>query len=242
MKEPHVQESELVKNPLIVSLDVDSGQRALELAKALKEKAGGFKIGPRLIIRYGAAFVQELAEMAPVFVDNKYFDIPTIMEAALRATFEAGATLTTVHGLAGFEALERMARVEKELSQKRPFRVLCVTILTSFSKESLPLGLGSKSISDLVHELASMAGEAGLSGIVCSSREVADLKKNHPEFFLVTPGIRFSDEDFGDQKRVMGPAEAVSIGSSALVVGRPIVEAADPIQVAERYLDALRGE
>ncbi len=231
-----------LKNPIIVALDVDTGERCLELARSLSPKVGAFKIGPRLSVRYGAGLVSELARQAPVFVDNKYLDIPNTMESALRATFAAGATLATVHGWAGPEALARLARVEKELNSKRPFKVLAVTVLTSFSAETMPPHLRAVPIADQVRDLCDMAVESGITGLVCSPEEVAALRARAESAFLVTPGIRSPGDEKGDQKRVLGPRQAIELGASALVVGRPIVDAADPVAAAERVLADLAGD
>lgn len=224
-------------NPLCVALDVDSRDQALRLADGLADVVGGFKMGPRLCLRYGQDLVREIAARGPVFVDNKHFDIPSTMEAAVRASFEAGASLLTVHALAGREALEKMAAVEKELAQKRPFKILAVTILTSWDENSLPSVLKSQSIAQHVTELAEMVRTAGLSGVVCSPHEL-DLLQNRG-LYLVTPGIRFSMESHGDQKRVKSPQEALAAGAAGLVVGRPIVEAKNPRETATDYVMAL---
>ncbi|HPI41296.1 MAG TPA: orotidine 5'-phosphate decarboxylase, partial [Pseudobdellovibrionaceae bacterium] len=121
------------QNPLIVALDVDTDQEALGLVEELYDLVGGFKVGPRLNLRYGSELIQKISKRAPVFVDNKHFDIPTTMEAAVRASFESGASLVTIHALSGLESLKKMADLEIELSQIRPFRILGVT--------TLPLGL-----------------------------------------------------------------------------------------------------
>lgn len=230
-----------LKNPIIVALDVDTRERCMELARTLGPKVGAFKIGPRLSVRYGAELVTELAKQAPVFVDNKYLDIPSTMESALRASFEAGATLATVHAWAGPEALARLAKVEAELGAKRPFKILAVTILTSFNAETLPPHVRAIPIANQVRDLCDMAVESGITGLVCSPQEVADLRARAKNTFLVTPGIRLSSDEKGDQKRVMGPRQAVELGASALVVGRPIVDAADPVAAAERILADLTG-
>lgn len=225
-----------LRNPIIVALDVDSRERCLELARLLGDRVGAFKIGPRLIVRYGAGLVDEVAACAPVFIDNKYLDIPNTMESAIRATFAAGASLATVHAWAGPEALSRLAKVEAELSAQRPFRILVVTVLTSFSSETLPPYLREFPIVEQVRQLAASAIDCGLSGLVCSPEEVADLRARHPSAFLVTPGIRLSDGTKDDQRRVLGPHQALARGASALVIGRPIVDAQDPVAAAERVI------
>lgn len=221
------------KNPLCIALDVDSDEVALRLALDLKDFAGGYKLGPRLIYRYGQSLVQKISQYAPVFVDCKFFDIPSTMEAAVRATFEAGASVCTVHALAGAEALRSLAHLEKELNQRRPFRILAVTILTSWTEQSIPTNFKKQTVATHVRELAELVRDAGLHSIVCSPEEITLLKDLG--LFLLTPGIRLPSDSAGDQKRILGPKEAIDKGSSALVVGRPIIEAKDPILAAEKF-------
>lgn len=231
------QSSQPMRNPIIVALDVDSRDQALKLADDLADVVGGFKVGPRLCLRYGQEFIQDIAARGPVFMDNKHFDIPSTMEAAVRASFAAGASLVTVHALSGREALTKMALLEKELNQLRPFKILAVTILTSWDESSVPGNLKEQKISDHVVELAQLVKSSGMSGLVCSPHEL-DLLQNQG-LYLVTPGIRFSMDSLGDQKRVMGPHEAIQNGASALVVGRPIIGAANPRETATDYVMAL---
>lgn len=226
-----------MKNPIIAALDVDSRDQALRLADELADVVGGFKVGPRLCLRYGQELMKDIAARGPLFVDNKHFDIPSTMEAAVRASFDAGATLVTVHALSGKEALTKMATVEKELNAIRPFKILAVTILTSWDQSSVPPVLKQQAIPQHVTELANLVLESGMTGLVCSPHEL-DLLQNKG-LYLVTPGIRFSMDSLGDQKRVLGPAEAIKAGASALVVGRPIVEAKSPREAATDYVMAL---
>ncbi len=228
-----------LKNPIILALDVDSADACFRLADKLSGRIGAIKVGPRLVVRYGAELVSRLAKSAPVFVDNKYLDIPSTMEGAIRATFESGATLATIHAWAGKEALERLASVERELNQIRPFKILVVTILTSFAKETLPPGLRDQSIDAHVTELARLAIDSGLSGIVCSPHEVRNVRSLSASAYLVTPGVRLPTDSAGDQKRIETPAEAMRKGASALVIGRPIYEAKDPVLAAEKILATL---
>ncbi|WP_413560176.1 orotidine-5'-phosphate decarboxylase [Bdellovibrio sp. HCB209] len=226
-----------MKNPIILALDVDTRDQALKIADEIGDIVGGIKLGPRLCLRYGLEFVQEMAQRAPIFMDNKHFDIPSTMEAAVRASFDAGASLVTVHALSGAEALKRMAAVEAELSKQRPFKVLAVTILTSWDQNSLPPVMNPQPIAQHVTELASLVQNSGLTGLVCSPHEL-DLLQNKG-LYLVTPGIRFSMNDSGDQKRIMGPKEALEKGASALVVGRPILEAKDIKEAAKQFVMAM---
>jgi orotidine-5'-phosphate decarboxylase len=162
------------------------------------------------------------------------------MEAAVRASFDAGASLVTVHALSGLEALTKMAEVERELSQVRPFRILAVTILTSWDQSSLPVTMKEQPIAKHVTDLVSLVQSSGLSGVVCSPHEL-DLLQNQ-NLYLVTPGIRFSMQNSGDQKRIMGPKEALTRGASALVVGRPILEAKNIKEAATDFVMAVYEE
>lgn len=226
------------KNPLCIALDVDTDTRAMELFDQLKPFAGGFKLGPRLIHRYGQALVQRMAQEVPIFVDCKFFDIPSTMEAAVRATFESGASLCTVHALAGAEALRGLAHLEKELNQKRPFRVLAVTILTSWNDKSFPSNFKHHGVAQHVKELAELVRDAGLHSVVCSPEEI-DLLRDLG-LYLLTPGIRLPTDSKSDQKRVMGPKDAMGKGASALVVGRPIIESANPQEAAKKFLSLIQ--
>lgn len=241
-----------MQNPLIVALDVDSDVQAMKLVDELDGIAGGFKLGPRLCLRYGQKLVQEIARKGPVFLDNKHLDIPSTMEAAVLASFEAGASLVTVHAGAGAEALRKMAALERRLQCDRPFRVLAVTILTSFSQDALPINFKKQAIAEHVRDLAEMVLGAGLRSLVCSPHELGIFgsfsqekdgfeQKNlqNEPLYLVTPGIRVDKNQAQDQKRVMSPQEAIAAGASALVVGRPIIEAASPRSAAEEILKSF---
>ena len=161
------------RNPLCVALDVDTDHQALQLVKNLGDIVGGFKIGPRLCLRYGEKLTQEIAKVAPVFVDNKHFDIPSTMEAAVRTSFSSGASLVTVHALSGSEALQLMAKTERELNQIRPFKILAVTVLTSWDQSSLPESLKPMKVDEHVQSLTRLVQESGLNSIVCSSQELS---------------------------------------------------------------------
>ena len=231
------QRSLPARNPLCVALDVDSRERALYLVEELYEIIGAVKLGPRLIHRYGESLVREIAAKIPVFIDCKFFDIPSTMVAAVRASFDAGASFVTVHALAGCEALEQLAKLEQLLNRERPFRILCVTILTSWGQENLPSVIKAQSISQSVFELAELVKKSGLRSIVSSAEELPLVKSM--DLFVVTPGIRFSDQEKDDQKRVMDPAQAIQAGSSLLVVGRPILEAKIAKETALDFLTAI---
>lgn len=238
-----------MKNPLFVALDVDDAEVALNLAKKLKSHVGGFKLGPRLTYKYGASLISKIAECGSVFIDNKYHDIPSTVIAALKSTFDSGAEFATIHASQGVTALKEFARLERELNNKRPFQILAVTVLTSMNETMLPSNWKTLLLEEHVQLLANDVIEAGLNGIVCSPHEVSNLRKKFPKAFLVTPGIRLtsSQEDGNlknfnnteDQSRISTPQLAMKSGSSALVIGRPILEAKDPVEMTLHILNQI---
>ena len=230
--------TQILRRPLFVALDVDAGDLALELARRLSPLGCGFKIGPRLLMRFGSELIQKLATLGPVFVDCKFLDIPSTMDAAIRASFDAGASFASIHAWAGPAALAKMAEVERDLNKSRPFRILAVTILTSFSKEGLPPPANQFGIAQQVQQLAESVAQNGLSGLVASGHEVAVLKARFPHLFYVVPGIRSASDAVDDQRRTMSASQAFEAGASALVVGRPILQAADPVRATESILES----
>jgi orotidine-5'-phosphate decarboxylase len=229
-----------MSNPIFVALDVDTAEEALSLVRQTRAFVGGFKVGPRLCLRYGETLLKEVARHGNMFIDNKYFDIPNTMEAAIRASFDMGATFCTVHAQAGREALSRLAAVERELSAQRPFRLLAVTVLTSFRQDTLPPVSRSMPLAEQALALAQLTIDSGLSGLVCSPEEVESLRRRFPHAFLVTPGVRLSHEDKGDQSRVSDPVTTLRRGASALVVGRPICASLEPALAAKTYYEEIQ--
>lgn len=230
----------ILKNPLILALDVDSKDEAMKTLDQVGDLVGAVKLGPRLVYRYGAEFVTKIAEISPVFIDNKYFDISSTMLAAVRASFDAGATLVTVHALAGPAALKELSKLEFELNQIRPFKILAVTILTSLDQSSMPASFNSWPIERHVKSLAQEVYDSGLRGLVCSGHELEYL--NYPDLFKVTPGIRPATDQAAplseEQKRVMSPGQALKAGASALVIGRPILKAPNAREKVTEILES----
>ncbi|MBX7230882.1 MAG: orotidine-5'-phosphate decarboxylase [Bdellovibrionales bacterium] len=227
--------------PYFLALDLDDGKKALALAQQLAPHVGGFKIGPRLCLRYGEELIQALMRWRPVFVDHKYFDIPSTTCAAVETTFALGAQFVTVHAQVGSSALAELAKLEKKLNEIRPFKILAVTVLTSFNQSTLPVNSRAMPIRDQVLGLCQQVMESGLTGIVCSPEELPYVRSQFPESFLVVPGIRLQGQNTNDQNRVSGPREALTLGASALVVGRPIIEAEDPVMMAQKIQNLLLG-
>ena len=231
---------------LLVALDVDSGARALELATELRGLASGFKVGSRLFTLEGPALVSRLVDAgANVFLDLKFHDIPNTVAQAVEAAVATGAWMIDVHASGGVPMMQAAARAGTEAAarsgRRRPL-VIGVTVLTSMDEPTLrEIGV-QRPLLDQVITLARMAQTAGLHGVVASPQETAAIRAAcGPDFAIVTPGIRGASAgiETNDQARTMGPAEAVRAGASYIVVGRPIISAANPRAAAEAIGEEL---
>ena len=226
------------RDKLMVALDLETREQAELAISNLKTQVGYFKVGLQLFTKEGADLVRSVRKRGgKVFLDVKYHDIPTTVELACRAACSLGVDFINVHALGGRAMIAGAVKGLKEGSARmhlpRP-RLLAVTILTSHDARSLKSEVGLKlSPEKEVIRLAVNAKKAGADGVVCSAREVAAVRKAcGPRFVIVTPGIRPSGASRQDQKRVVTPAQAIASGSDFLVVGRPILKAADPASAA----------
>jgi len=233
---------------LLVALDVESGARALELAATLRGIVDGVKIGSRLFTLEGPALVRRLTdEGTRVFLDLKFHDIPNTVAQAVEAAVTTGAWMINVHASGGIHMMQAAAKAAADAATKanrpKPL-VIAVTVLTSMDEGTLRAGGVERPLFDHVVALARMAQEAGLDGVVASPQETAAIRAAcGPRFAIVTPGIRGASAgaEKNDQMRTMGPAEAVKAGASYLVVGRPIIAAANPRQAAQGIIDEIRA-
>jgi orotidine-5'-phosphate decarboxylase len=230
---------------LLVALDVESGARALQLADALFDVAGGFKVGSRLFTLEGPALVRRLAERGRVFLDLKFHDIPNTVAQAVAAAVETGAWMIDVHASGGFAMMQAAVRAGREAAERigrsSPL-VVGITVLTSMDETGLRETGVTRPLVDQVVALARMAKTAGLHGVVASPHETAAIRQAcGTDFVVVTPGIRgaAAGSQQNDQVRTMGPAEAVRAGATYIVVGRPIIAAADPRRAAAMIAEDL---
>lgn len=224
-------------NPLIVALDVDTLDEAKALIKKLGDSVDIYKIGSQLFTAYGPQAVREITSLGKkVFLDLKFHDIPNTVANAVTSATGLGVFMMTVHTIGGREMMEaavKAAQIKAKLMNiPRPF-IVGVTVLTSAVRE--------EATQSNVLERAKLAKLSGLDGVVASVEETAVLRQALGyDVIIVTPGIRPSGTDKGDQKRVATPAEAVRNGSSFLVVGRPVVTAKDPQAAAQGILNEIR--
>jgi orotidine-5'-phosphate decarboxylase len=238
-----------VRERLIVALDLDDLELATELVRSLAREVGMFKIGKQLFTHAGPQAVRLIQDLGgEIFLDLKFHDIPnTVAKAAIEAT-RLGVKMFNVHASGSLEMMrftvKEVERVSRQQKLRRPI-MLGVTVLTSLGQEDLQrLGVEHK-IADQVVRLALLTKEAGMDGVVASPHEVADIRQACGQrFVIVTPGIRPADSQRNDQQRVMTPGHAVRAGVDYIVVGRPILEAQNPIMAARGIVaemeDALK--
>ncbi|WP_170361588.1 orotidine-5'-phosphate decarboxylase [Ruegeria arenilitoris] len=225
---------------LIVALDVPNALEGLKMAATLGDAVSFYKIGLGMLTGGGLALANELKQEhgKRIFLDMKLFDIGNTVENAVRGLAQFDLDFLTVHGD------PHVVRAAKEGAAGKDLKILAVTILTSLNRDDLDAGLmKSGDMQDMVLERAARAFEAGADGVIASPQEAA-LIRALPQAegrLIVTPGVRPSGSDLGDQKRVATPAAAINEGADHIVVGRPIYQAADPKAAADAVLAELRS-
>ena len=227
---------------LLVALDVDTAAEAVRLSDELRGLAGGFKIGSRLFTAEGPDVVRRMVDRGDrVFLDLKYYDIPSTVAGAVRVAKALGVWMLTVHASGGADMLR--AAKEAAVGGGNPTdgpKIVAVTVLTSFDDTGLRrLGI-TRAVEDQVDALAAIARESGVDGVVASPLEIGRIRETcGPTFTIVTPGIRPASHDASfhdgsdDQSRTLNAGKAVRRGASYLVVGRPIYTASDPRAAAD---------
>jgi orotidine-5'-phosphate decarboxylase len=236
------------RSSLIVALDFDSLASALKFAKQVADLVGMFKIGSQLFTTAGPEAVRQISQLGTgVFLDLKFHDIPnTVAGAVLASAAMPGVQLVNVHALGGtamMRAAAQAASAGVPMGADRT-RLLAVTILTSMDqKATREVGIGGAPKSRTVR-LAKLAQKAGVDGVVASVQEAKAIRKAcGREFLIVTPGVRPKDQSAGakkdDQARTATPREAIKAGADFLVVGRPILAAADPRTAAQEIVEEI---
>lgn len=213
---------------IIVALDFPDPAHALGLLERLDPRQCRVKIGKETFTHTGPALVETaIAAGFDVFLDLKFHDIPNTVAGACAAAADLGVWMLNLHASGG-KAMMLAAR-ERLDQLDRPPLLIAVTVLTSMDADDLS-DIGCPGApEDRVLQLASLACDAGLDGVVCSAREAAMLRRElGPDFLLITPGVRPATAEQGDQKRIMTPAAARAAGADFLVIGRPITSAKDP--------------
>ena len=230
-----------MRERLIVALDVDSLNQLRSLVRRLAPEVGMFKVGKQLFTHAGPQAVRLIQELGgEIFLDLKFHDIPnTVAKAAGEAT-RLGVKMFNVHASGSLEMMrttvKEVRRVCRQEQRRKPI-MLAVTVLTSLNQDDLKRVGVDGEVADQVVRLALLTKEAGMDGVVASPHEVADIRSAcGRRFIIVTPGIRPFESDRNDQQRVMTPAAAIKAGVDYIVVGRPILEAKDPVVAAQEIV------
>ena len=224
---------------LILALDLETAEEATPILRQLSGRLRWVKIGLQMFTAYGPDYVRRVADQGfNIFLDLKLNDIPNTVAKAVQSLAPLPIGMLTLHTCGGREMMEWAVKAQRQ--HKPDLLLLGVTVLTSMDDAALN-GTGVPgSAAAQVERLARLAATAGMSGLVCSPHEVAPLRAALPPTVqLVTPGVRPADAAKDEQKRVMTPADAARAGSNFIVVGRPILRAANPSDAAARILREL---
>src|SRR5215472_15087288 len=217
------------RDRLIVALDLPTVAAADAMVARLGDAVTFYKIGYQLAFAGGLTMADHLVRAGKqVFLDLKLHDIGNTVAQGVESVVRSGAAFLTVH------AYPQTMKAAVDARGASNLRILAVTVLNSYDDADLAAAGYDFTVAELVAERAAQARDMGVDGIVCSAAEAAGLRKivGH-KMTLVTPGIRPAGADSGDQKRIMTPAAAVAAGTDHLVVGRPILDAADPKAAAQ---------
>lgn len=217
-------------SPIIVALDFEQQQAALDLVSQLDPRLCRLKVGKEMFTHFGPDFVKQLQQRHfDVFLDLKFHDIPNTVAKAVKAAADLGVWMVNVHASGGSRMMVAAREALTSFGADKP-ALIAVTVLTSMEQSDLTeLGI-NQTPAEQVLKLAALTKNSGLDGVVCSAHEASLLKTQFgQDFQLVTPGIRPSFATADDQKRVMTPSEAVIAGVDYMVIGRPITKAPDPL-------------
>lgn len=228
-------------SPIIVALDYPCLADAVALARQLDPALVRVKVGKELFTREGPAVVDALQKLGfELFLDLKFHDIPNTVAAALKSAAALGVWMVNVHASGGRRMMEAASEAMASVSS-RPL-LTAVTVLTSMNDQDLAeIGI-SVPAAEQVRRLALLAKDCGVDGVVCSAREAPMLRDACGESFLkVTPGIRPVGADAGDQSRIVTPPDALALGVSHMVIGRPITRAASPTRAVAEIIQSLQS-
>ena len=232
------------QHKLIVALDFSDLDQAEKIVKQLSDSVKTFKVGKELFTSAGPRAVEMIhSYRCRVFLDLKFHDIPNTVGAACEAATKMGVFMLNVHAAGGknmmigaVQAIHKVA-IEKKITAPK---VLGVTVLTSLTDQDLKdIGV-SRKVPSQVKNLASLAKECGLDGVVASGQEIEFIRSAvGKDFLVVTPGVRPVWAAQGDQKRIVTPRQAVDLGADYIVVGRPITQQSEPRQAVDKILKEI---
>ena len=224
---------------IIVALDYKNEEDAMRFVELVNPSLCKLKVGKELFTHTGPNFVSNLIKKGfDVFLDLKFYDIPSTVSKAVAAADDMGVWMTDIHASGGSKMMEEAKNTLDKNNSK--MLIIAVTVLTSLSRSDLSEVGVSFSPEQQVSKLASLAKKSGMDGVVASALEAAELRNSYgDDFILVTPGIRHNLVITNDQKRVMTPSQAIFSGSNYLVIGRPITQASNPVNALKIVNDEI---
>ena len=227
-------------NPIIVAIDKNSETEAYELSKELRDHIGAIKLGLEYFDTFGPEGIIKIQNLdIPIFLDLKIHDIPQTVKKTIDTISSLKPAILNVHALGGKKMMEYALDAVSKSSPET--YLIAVTILTSLDNYDLNMMGIDISTKKLVSNLAKLAKESGLSGVVCSSEEIKMVREScGKNFKIIVPGIRPEGSSKNDQKRVMTPKEAIILGADYLVIGRPITESKDPKNTAIEIINSIK--
>ena len=218
-------------NRIIVALDYNDKKQALELSEKLNPSYCRLKIGKQLFTKYGPSIVDDLQKMNfEIFLDLKFHDIPVTVYKACLEAYEMGIWMLNIHLLGGKEMV--LAAKDARDAVNKKSKIIGVTLLTSHNQEGMR-HLGMNNREDIVKSLSIIASDTKIDGVVCSPGDIGSINTSKNELEFITPGIRLNDNS-DDHSKIYTPSIALELGSSYLVIGRPITEAKDPMSIVEK--------
>ncbi len=240
-----ISQPKSVKDRLVLALDVNTMEEAKLLVTELKDYVGIFKVGLQLYTSVGPDIIKMIRdEGRDIFFDGKFHDIPNTVAKAGANLIKQGVTFFNVHITGGSKMISTCLKLSRETARSYGFpkpTVLGVTLLTSFGQKTLTEELLiNHNINDYVSQLAKVAKESGLDGIIASAADVPKIKKTCGEdFIILCPAIRPTWSVVNDQIRVVTPGDAIKAGVDYLVIGRPITSARDKLSAVKLVIDEM---
>ncbi len=233
------------KDRIILALDTDDSRKALKTVKQLRDYVGIFKVGMQLFSAAGPRIIEKIREEGcEVFYDGKFHDIPNTVYGASYAMTRHQVKIFNVHASGGSAMIKAAVQGAREASEKEGIpmpELFAVSLLTSMGQKTLTEELGYQdSIESMVLRYGQLAVGNGIKGIIASPHEIQPLRKRFGEKIqIMTPGVRPIWASFDDQKRVMTPKEAISLGVTYIVIGRPVTAAKDPVAAVNLLIQEM---
>ena len=224
-------------NKVIVALDTSNIKKVKEIVQKLKSEVYAFKIGYEFFLNHGIKGYNTVRKICPrIFLDLKLHDIPNTTKKGIEAINKLKPLLTTIHISGGDEMMKA------SLINRKHTKILGVSILTSLDNTQTKKYYNEKKIENLVKKFVKQAKKNKLDGVICSPKEIKYIRKEvGKNFLIITPGIRINNSNKikDDQKRVLTPAEAISLGANFLVIGRPILQSKNPLNTIREINETI---